>query len=297
MTRPKIPLLAAAVLVSCGALGSADPLVYVYNAVQFGTLDLATGAFHQIGSDLPDGAEGLAPTQNGSLLTLGFSGNLDSINPTTGVQTTVEATGLADCATPSSACGPTSGSTIGTFGGALYALDFQNELYRVNPTTGAATAIGLTGIPAVTAIPLSTNPDGTLNIYDEALFPANGRLYVLFDAGMLNPDTGDITTVVTPALYLINTATGVATRIATTPFGLGAAAEVNGQTYAFSNPLGAIETLDLETGSTTFVTDFDSSAGIISSAAPTPEPASFAIVGAGLLAIGALTRKRAWRVH
>lgn len=57
---------------------SADSLVYVVNGNnQLGTIDLATGACRQIGPNGP-GNTGLAPGSKGSLLTLAFSGNLDS---------------------------------------------------------------------------------------------------------------------------------------------------------------------------------------------------------------------------
>src|ERR1039458_6893843 len=73
-------------LVLCTLPASAGTLVYVVNnSQQFGTLDLATGAYQQIGPNTPEGETGLVPGPNGSLLTLTFSGNLDSINPATGV--------------------------------------------------------------------------------------------------------------------------------------------------------------------------------------------------------------------
>src|SRR6185437_5598532 len=104
---------------------------------QLGTLDLATGAFHQIGPVI-EGSNGLAPGPNGSLLTLTFSGNLISINPANGVTTTIGPTGLADCTTPASPCGPTSANNIGALGSMVYATDFANNLYRVNALTGQA---------------------------------------------------------------------------------------------------------------------------------------------------------------
>jgi len=49
---------------------SADS-AYVVNAnSQFGTVDLGTGAFQQIGPDMPEPGTGLVPGPNGSLLTL-----------------------------------------------------------------------------------------------------------------------------------------------------------------------------------------------------------------------------------
>ena len=96
---------------------AAGSLVYVENGFQFGTVDLASGAFTPIGPGTPEGVTGLAAGPNGSLLTLSFSGNLESINPTNGAVTIVGATGLGDCSLLSSPCGPTSANTIAALGG------------------------------------------------------------------------------------------------------------------------------------------------------------------------------------
>jgi hypothetical protein len=104
------------------------------------------------------------------VVTFAYSGNLYSINPATGAPALVGPTGLDDCATVSSPCGPTSASTLGSLEGKVYATDFQNSLYTVNPLTGVATLIGPTGIPVIPYVPGSLNPDGTINLYDEAIF-------------------------------------------------------------------------------------------------------------------------------
>src|ERR1700691_5052855 len=65
------------------ASDKADPLVYVVTApvdlagttAQFGTVDLATGAFHQIGPYTPEPEANLVPGPHGELLSLTFSGN------------------------------------------------------------------------------------------------------------------------------------------------------------------------------------------------------------------------------
>ena len=164
----------------------------------------------------------------------------------------------------------------------------------MNASTGVATSIGLTGMPAIPFIPLSENPDGTLNIYDEAFFGANGKLYATFDAGHLDLSNGDITPVVNPMLYQINVATGQATAIGPTVFGLGAAAEVGGITYAFLDATGQLATLDLTTGNTTVIGEFDEAAGIVSAAAATPEPASAGTVAIGIIALVAWTLRAGW---
>src|SRR5580658_4953354 len=58
-----------------GAMASAGPVVYVVGAQpngagQFGTVDLTSGAFTQIGPTEPDGYFGLAGGPNGSYLAL-----------------------------------------------------------------------------------------------------------------------------------------------------------------------------------------------------------------------------------
>lgn len=80
---------------------SADSLAYIESSNQtgavFGTLNLSTGNFQQIGSGLPDQGNGLVPEANGSLLTLGFDGTLNAIDPATGIETSIGSTGLGDC--------------------------------------------------------------------------------------------------------------------------------------------------------------------------------------------------------
>jgi hypothetical protein len=267
---------------------SAGSLVYIVNGAQFGTMDVSTGAYSLYGPGTPEGSEGLVPGPNGSLLTITFSGDLDSINPATGVATIIGLTGLADCSMPSSPCGPTSANDLGEVGGQIYATDFANNLYKVNPATGAATLVGPTGMPGITFVPLSTNPDGTFNAYDESLFSAGGNLYATFDTITVDPSTNAVTPLISPDLYQINPLTGQATVIAPTTVGLGAVANINGILYAFGGPdTYQVLTLNLTNGNTTVVTNFDPDAGIIGGAAATPEPASFALIFGALLVMAA----------
>jgi hypothetical protein len=270
----------------------ADPAAYVVNSFQFGTVDLSNGAFHVIGPGVPEGSSGLVQGPNGSLLTLTFSGDLDSINPSTGVASLVGATGLADCSTPASPCGPTSANTLGQMGGTIYATDFQNDLYTVNPSTGTATLIGPTGIPGIPFIPLSTNPDGSFNAYDESIFGAAGKLYVTFDTITVDPTTFAVTPAIAPDLYQINLATGLATLVAPTTVGLGAAVAGDGTVFAFSDSVSQVVAIDSSNGNTSFVSNFDPAAGIIDGAAPVPEPASIALTGVSLVAVMFVWRRR-----
>lgn len=293
MFTPRNLLLSLA-LSAFAASASAGSLIYVENGFEFGTLDLASGAFTPVGPGTPEGVTGLAAGPNGSLLTLSYSGDLESINPVNGAVSIVGATGLGDCSLLTSPCGPTSANTIAALGGKLYATDYQNKLYAVNPLTGATTPIGLTGMPGITFVPLSTNPDGTFNIFDEALFAADGKLFATFDTGAVDILTPNptLTPLIAPNLYQIDPATGVATLIGPTAFGLSAAVELNGAAYAFSAPLREIDALDLATGKTTFVSSLDPAVGIIEGASPTPEPASIALAAIGMIGFAVCRRRR-----
>lgn len=277
---------------ACAASASAGPIAYVITgSQQIGQMDLATGSFSATGS-IPPTIQYLVPGPNGSLLTMSFDGNLDSINPHTGAVSVIGPTGFTDCSSPSSpTCGPNSQLSFGSAGGTLYATDFANNLFTVNPITGSATLVGATGIPAVPFIPVSTNPDGSFNFYDENLFGVGGSLYVNFDAATFNPATSQVTTAILPALYRIDVNTGQATRIASTDLGLITILNLNGTVYGFNGLSNQVVTLDVSNGTTTAVSNIDPSAGLIGGAAGVPEPSSVALAAIGLMSV-AIHRRR-----
>jgi hypothetical protein len=291
LTRQKLILSLTLVLTALPA--SAASIVYVVNgSQQFGTLDLVSGAFHQIGPDTPEGETGLVPGPNAAFLTLTVSGNLDSINPATGVTTVVGPTGLGDCSLPTSPCGPTAANSLVRLGGTVYATDLGNDLYTVNPLTGAATLIGPTGIPAVPPNLLDTNPDGSFNAFNEALFSAGNNLYATFDVITVNFNPFTVTPVISPNLYRIDPSTGQATLVGPTALTIGAVVDVDGIFYAFKNNTKQVVTLNLANGNTSVVSGFDPAAGLIAGASPVPEPASLLLAGVGLAALGVCGLRR-----
>ena len=76
---------------------SARPSLLVYvitGGLQFGAVDLLSGTFVPIGPGLPpDVGTGLVPGRGASLLSLAFTGNLDAIDPVTGITSLVGPTG------------------------------------------------------------------------------------------------------------------------------------------------------------------------------------------------------------
>lgn len=284
-----ISLLAALVFVA--AVASAQPNVYVVNGnSQFGVVNLSSGTFHAIGGTEPEPQANLVWGPNGSLFTLGtLSGNLESINPATGVTSTIGSFGL-----PFFPTGLSTAFDLAGVNGKLYLTDFSNNLYSVNPSTGAASMIGPTGMPPDPHIPFTMNSDGTINLCDEILYGVGGKLYATFDSLTLDPVSGNVASVVVPPnLWSIDPSTGKATLVGSTSLNLDGGVDVNGQFYAFYLPgiTSQVVTLDLASGNTILGTNVDPAAGLIFGAAPTPEPGAFLLFGSGLTAIAGFLRK------
>jgi len=250
--------------------GRASSLAYAITiAFEFGAIDLRTGSFLPIGPGLrPDVGDGLVQGPGRSLLSLGFSGNLDAIDPFTGLTTVVGATGLGDCSTPTSPCGPNSANWIGLVDGHYYVTDFANNLYSLDPRTAETRLIGPTGIPALTFAPFSENPDGSVNVFGEGLFSARGKFYAYFATLAVNFAAGTFRPLIPGALYLIDPATGHATMVAPTESTLSAFVNVNDTIYAFNAWTGQLVTLDPTNGHTAVVTDVDPAVGVVAGAVP-----------------------------
>jgi outer membrane protein assembly factor BamB len=235
-------------------------LTYVITgASQFGAVDLKSGTFIEIGPALPpDVGGGLVAGPGSSLLSLAFSGNLVAIHPAKGTASVVGATGLADCMTPIYLTNCPNG--LGNLDDALFATDLANNLYSVNPKTGKLKLIGPTGIPAVPFVPLSSNSDGSVNVYDESLFSSHGKLYANFATAELT-DIGP-SVKIAPGLYEINPRTGRARLITSLTtadggpaIGLTSIVEVEGTVYGFRAATNEVVTLDLRTGEISAVSD------------------------------------------
>ena len=252
------------------APGAASLMVYAITiGFEFGAVDLRSGAFLPIGPGLPpDVGDGLVQGPGTSLLSLGFDGNLVAIDPFTGQTSVVGATGLGDCSTPTSPCGPNSANWIGLFDGHYYVTDFANNLYSLDPKTAATKLIGPTGILGITFPPFSENPDGSVNVFGASLFSARGKFYAYFATLSLNFATGTFTPLIPGAIYQIDPATGHATMVAPTETTLSAIVNVNDTIYAFNGWTGQVVVLDVTNGHTTVVTDVDPGAGVIAGAAP-----------------------------
>ncbi len=247
-----------------------DLMAYVVNiAFEFGALDLRSGAFLPIGPGLPpDVGDGLVQGPGTSLLSLGFDGNLIAIDPFTGQTSLVGATGLGDCSTPASPCGQNSANWIGRINGRYYVTDFANNLYSLNPYTAATKLIGPTGIPALTTIPFSQNPDGSINVFGEGLFGSNGKFYAYFAMQAVNLETGGQTILIPGEIYEVDPVTGQATPVAPASSNYSAIATVNNTVYAFDGLTGEVQIVNPATGDATAVATLDPSAVVIAGVAP-----------------------------
>ena len=261
LTQQKLAAsIALALLIASSDAFAAHPTVYVVTAPtaqQFGTVDLVTGAFTQIGPSTPEPQVDLVPGPNGSLLSLTFSGNLESIDPTTGTTTVIGATGLGSLA-----------NELAELDGKLYMTDFSNNFYTVNPATGAATLVGPTGMPAVPPA----------DLFDESFYGVKGKLFTTFDSLFVPCGTLDVT----PALYQINPSSGVATVIGDTQYtlmgNLSASVLVENTFYVFKELASApsppapsaarVFTLNLTNGDLRFVSNVDTTAMAILGASP-----------------------------
>jgi len=164
--------------------------------------------------------------------------------------------------------GSTNGSgtlTAPMGGGTLYYFDHSNQLFTVNPSTGAATTIGALGFTVGGAFDLD--------------FAPNGQLYATSNGNF----------------YQINTSTGAGTLLGNSGAQLQALLAGDGNLYGFSGT--NMYSINLTDGALTFVRstpgvlgNFDDGTPVLTSS--TPEPSTLALLGSGALAAFGAFRKK-----
>lgn len=262
-------VLVLAVVLLVASAGAQQVYVVTSNQ-QFGTVNLSSGAFHQIGATTPEGQANLVWGPQGVLYSLTYSGNLETINPATGATTVIGPTGLGFNA-----------FDLAGARGQLYATDFSNNIYSVDAKSGAATLLAATGMPSDPATPFTFNNDGTLNLCAESLYGIGGSLYATFYAFTIDPGTLAVNVTVQPGLYRIDPASGLAIYVAPTDRDLGAIVAAPGGVYAFKwltlefgdfGPVvqSQVVRFDLTSGATSVIANVDPAAGGITGAAPAP---------------------------
>jgi hypothetical protein len=225
MSRLRLSACLACLVAGQAVASAGPITFVVTSANQFGTLDLGTGAFTPIGAPYGPGFDGLGNLADGTLVSVDGNNNFVKINRTTGAVTTIGPTGAhlfvvsslttgapfaLDTANnfyrinpttgAATLVGPTgippfSGNVANGLGGnatALYYLFEQtgppavtSGLYRIDPATGMATFIGLTGT--------------------ESLAGAG------FDHGIYYGYSNDVPVVTAHRIFSVNLSTGAAT--------------------------------------------------------------------------------------
>jgi hypothetical protein len=228
-------------LVPLTALG--NPIAYIAAGKQLATVDLSTGK--SAGTvPLPTEQAGLAVGPDHALYGVNTSNSVGRIDTATGKVTAV---------------GPP-GFTVGIFGGDgagnLYALDLNEKLYSVSPSTGKGTLIGASGLPF---LPIPN--------YANSLAGDGSRLFytlMINSAGI--PST----------LYTLDATTGKATSVG--PIGVAdviGSGFVDGTLYGFTGT-SQILTIDTATGKGTVLGRLGSNLGnafgaVAVDAVPEPE--------------------------
>jgi hypothetical protein len=198
----------------------------------FGTLDLNTGVFAAINAN-EDGMQVAGNVTalnlallNGNLYALGAAGGdtLYQVNPTTGNLTIV------------ASVSPANGIGLGSTSSGLYMQGAPNDLYSINPLTGATAPISGSSFVPGFASPYSFSEDGsTLYVSANATLysvnlgasgalttvgnfgPSISMYSMLFEGGVLYGAANGV------AIDTINTTTGAATTLAAGLSGLGTA--------------------------------------------------------------------------
>jgi BON domain len=215
--------------------GGSDTAYAITGAGHFGTLDLHTGVFTELGNaGVLLGGLGV---YRGNLYGGQHNGNtLYQVNPTNGSLTAVGKSNITDF------------NLFGSTTSGLYALDSNFNLYSVYPTTAAATRLGPTGFSAPGCCTALSS--GASGLYFVTTLGSGTTLYSLNTAtgapSMIGPtNTGNIGALVFEngtlyavayrgGLYTLNTSTGQGTHLSESPGELWGLAAAN--TVVFGAP-------------------------------------------------------------
>jgi Domain of unknown function (DUF4394)/PEP-CTERM motif len=209
--------------------------------------------------------------------------------------------------------------------GQLYALTDTNQLYTVNPGTGAAslfaTGLALTGTNfAVDFNPTNNNlrivsNDNTNYVYNfttMSLVPGINVAYGPGSPGLADPDivgagylNNDTSAATGTVLYVLdsrndvlatqNAATGLLTAIGSLGVNIGARTsfDITGVgNDAFVQSGATLYSINLTTGAMTAIGNTDRALFGLTAAAPVPEPGTWASLMLGLAGMGAVMRAR-----
>jgi outer membrane protein assembly factor BamB len=239
--------LATFILLLSGMGQARADFVYVSRDFsKFGTVDLTTGVYSEIGTTSQQ-LNALTFAPNGTLYGIGANDHLYQVNTATAALTDVGATGTFFALNGLAARGD----------GTLFGEDPFGNLYRVDATTATATSVGPSGVFGI-------SPNGML-----AFGPA--------DTLFLD---------VPNFLYTVNQSTGTATKSGAGPLGAnlnGGLVFSGSQGFAFDF-FGEIYQINTGAGtaSDTHVAVFGGFGPVHgAAAAPTPEPASLTLCGIG----------------
>jgi hypothetical protein len=217
------------------------------------------------------------------------------------------------------------GIDVRVFDGQLYALTDTNQLYTVNPSTGAATlfatGLALTGSnfamdfnPTNNNLRIVSNDNSNyvFSFVSNSLVPGINVAYGAGSPGLADPDivgagylNNDTSAATGTVLYVLdsrndvlakqNAATGVLTAIGSLGVNIGARTsfDITGVgNEAFVQSGTTLYSLNLLTGAMTAVGNTDRALFGLTAAAPVPEPGTWASLMLGLAGMGAVMRAR-----
>ncbi len=231
---------------------AADEVYVATNNGSFAEYNTTTGAYTLLGTNATV-LWGMGYTSSGVLYA-----NDSSSSPNTGLYTVNVTNGaLTTVADLTGSTGGTGTLTAPNTGGTLFYFDHSNQLFTINPATGAATTIGALGFTISTAFDLD--------------FAPNGNLYATSGGNF----------------YEIDPSTGAGTLLGNSGAQLQALVAADGALYGFAG--ASMYSINLTNGQLTFIRDtpatlgfFDDGTPVRAAATSTPEPAAAFLLLGGL---------------